>query len=164
MQATNELLPFGLRHYWKGHFLRALPDELVDLSAHHAAQRPTSGFGTVLIEFIGGAPLRVPAEGMAFNQRESRVNASALGIWAGREADVDHVSWARAYAAGLAPYATGAEYVNYMADDVAVDRLPASYGDTKFARLTELKWRYDPDNVFRFNQNIAPTRGAEHPA
>lgn len=156
MQATNDLLPFGLRHYWKGHFLDSLPDELVEMSADHAAHRPDSGFGTVLIEFIGGAPLRVSADATAFNQRWARVNASALGIWADKEADGEHVAWARAYATGIAPHATGAEYLNYMAEDTPVDRLRASYGVTKFGRLQELKQRYDPDNFFRFNQNIQP--------
>jgi FAD/FMN-containing dehydrogenase len=156
MQATNALLPFGLRHYWKGHFLRSLPDHLVEMSVDHVAHRPDSGFGTLLIEFIGGAALRVSAEAMAFNQRQARVNASALGIWANKEADGEHVAWARAYATGIAPHATGAEYVNYMTEDVQGDRLRASYGDTKFARLQELKRQYDPDNVFRFNQNITP--------
>lgn len=157
MQATNALLPFGLRHYWKGHFLRSLPDELIEVSADHITHRPDSGFSTLLVEFIGGAPLRVPAEAMAFNQRDARVNASALGIWAKQEADVENMSWARRYAAAIAPYATGAEYVNYMAENAAADRLRAAYGDANFARLQELKERYDCDNVFRFNQNVKPT-------
>lgn len=157
MQATNALLPFGLRHYWKGHFLGSLPDELVEMSVDHIARRPGAGFSTLLIEFIGGAPLRVPAGAMAFNQREARVNASALGIWANREADREHVEWSQDYAAAIAPQARGAEYVNYMVENVSGDKLRAAYGDTKFVRLQELKARYDPDNRFRFNQNITPS-------
>ncbi|HEX6348538.1 MAG TPA: FAD-binding oxidoreductase [Candidatus Dormibacteraeota bacterium] len=156
MQATNPLLPFGLRHYWKGHFLRSLPDELVALSAAHAQERPESGFATVLIEFINGAPLRVRKEAMAFNQREATVNASALAIWADPEADTDHVRWARSYASAISSEATGVEYVNYMAEDTPVERLRAMYGSEKFARLLALKARFDPGNVFRFNQNIPP--------
>lgn len=156
MQATNPLLPFGLRHYWKGQFLRTLPDELIEMSAEHALHRPEGGFGTILIEFIGGAPLRVSPDAMAFNQREACVNASALGIWLEPGADAEHIAWAREYAARLAPSATGAEYVNYSAADVPLDRLRAAYGDGKFARLQQLKQRYDPGNVFRFNQNIPP--------
>jgi FAD/FMN-containing dehydrogenase len=67
------------------------------------------------------------------------------------------VAWARAYANSIAPYATGAEYVNYLAEQVSSDRLRATYGDAKFARLSRLKARYDPDNLFRFNQNITPS-------
>jgi FAD/FMN-containing dehydrogenase len=130
------------------------------MSVDHVSQRPGSGFGTLLIEFIGGAPLRVSADAMAFNQRQALVNASALGIWTGQEADDEHLAWARDYATGLAPYATGAEYVNYMSEDVQSGRIRASYGDTKFARLQELKRQYDPDNLFRFNQNITPSAKA----
>ena len=157
MQATNALLPFGLRHYWKGRFLDAMDDELVEMSADHIHHRPESGFSTILIEFIGGAPLRVSAGAMAFNHRSARVNASALGIWSQKQADDEHIKWAQAYATGMTPHATGAEYVNYMAEDVPGDRLRTTYGDAKFARLRELKELYDPDNVFRFNQNITPS-------
>ena len=93
MQATNPLLPFGLRHYWKGHFLHDLPDDMVEMSAEHIVNRPASGFGSLLIEFIGGAPLRVPVDSMAFNQRDARVNASALGIWADAANDGAHIVW-----------------------------------------------------------------------
>lgn len=153
---TNPLLPFGLRHYWKGHFLRDLPDELIDESVDHLEQRPSSGFGTLLIEFIDGAPLRVPADSMAFNQRNARVNASALAIWANPAADDLHVAWARDFGVKLAPHAVGAEYINYMAVDVPPDRVRAAYGDVKYARLRDLKRRYDPTNIFRSNQNIPP--------
>jgi FAD/FMN-containing dehydrogenase len=156
MQATNALLPFGLRHYWKGHFLQSMPDELMSFSSEHVARRPDTGFSALLIEFINGAPLRVPVGAMAYQQRDATVNASALAIWTDSAADSEHVAWARAYAAGIAPFATGAEYVNYMAEDAPTDRLRAVYGDAKFARLQALKAIYDPDNIFRFNQNITP--------
>ena len=156
MQATNPLLPFGLRHYWKGHFLRSLPDDLVGLSAAHAQERPESGFATILIEFINGAPLRVQNEAMAFNQREATVNASALAIWADPAADAEHAAWARRYATAISAEATGVEYVNYMSENTPLERLRAIFGPEKFARLQALKARFDPDNVFRFNQNIPP--------
>ena len=93
---------------------------------------------------------------MAFNQRDATVNASALAIWTGTDADAEHIAWARTYTAAIAPHATGAEYINYMADNAGSDRLRAVYGEAKFARLRRLKAQYDPNNVFRFNQNIEP--------
>jgi FAD/FMN-containing dehydrogenase len=156
VQATFPKLPFGLRHYWKGHFLHDLPDGLVDTAVEHINGRPASGFGTLLIEFIGGAPLRVPADAMAFNQRSARVNASALGVWVKPEDDAAHIAWARKFADEIAPLATGAEYVNYMSADASADRVRATFGEAKYARLRELKKKYDPDNLFRFNQNIPP--------
>ena len=156
MQATNGLVPFGLRHYWKGQFMAAFPDEVVAFSAEHLERRPATGLSTILIEFINGAPLRVPVDAMAFNQRGARVNASALAIWLSPDADREHIAWARAYTAGVSPKGGGAEYVNYMAETVHQDRLRAAYGAVKFERLRELKRRFDPDNIFRFNQNITP--------
>ena len=156
MQATNPLLPFGLRHYWKGQFLKSLPDDLVAVSAEHALGRPASGFGTILIEFINGAPTRVPSEVMAFNHREATVNASAIGVWANPEADAEHVTWARNFAAAVAPRAAGGEYVNYMAETAPIERLRAAFGENKFRRLQALKTHWDPENRFRFNQNIPP--------
>jgi len=156
MQATNDVLPFGLRHYWKGRFLPGLSDDQLAHSVAHAQGRPSSGFSAILIEFINGAPLRVPADAMAFNQRDAHVNASALGIWTNPDADDDHIKWARDYTAGLTADAVGAEYVNYMAESVPEDRIRAVYGAAKFERLRQLKREFDPDDVFRFNQNITP--------
>lgn len=68
-----------------------------------------------------------------------------------------HVAWARGFAAKIAPYATVAEYVNYMTADTQGDRVRAAHSDAKYARLRELRKRYVPDNVFRFDQNIPPS-------
>ena len=156
MQATFPVLPFGLRHYWKGHFLKQLPDEAIDASFEHFNTRPKPSLSTLLFEFIGGAPTRVPPESMAFNQRDARFNASALGIWGEQAQDSGQVRWAREFAAMLEPYTAGSSYTNYMSADEPMDRVRAAYGDEKFTRLREIKKRYDPDNVFRFNQNIPP--------
>ena len=158
MQATNPLLPFGLRHYWKGRFLRSLPDELIEASGSHLVMRPP-GFSTILFEFIGGAAHRGDLDAMAFNLREATINASALGIWPRADDDTANAAWVREFASVIAPQATGAEYVNYAATDTPVERLRATYGDAKFARLQALKRRYDPDNLFRFNQNVPPGEG-----
>ena len=156
MQADSELLPFGLRHYWKGHFVRSVPDDLIDASAAHVMARPSNGFGTLLVEFINGAPRRVPVESMAFNERRAVANASALGIWPSPQDDQAHITWSREFAAMAAPYATQTEYMNYMTADTGTDRIRSAFGDSKYERLRELKRRYDPENVFCFNHNIPP--------
>jgi FAD/FMN-containing dehydrogenase len=156
MQATFPLMPFGLRHYWKGHFLTRFPDEGIDESVDRFNARPKPSMSTLLFEFIHGAPTRVPSDSMAFNHRNARQNVSALGIWEDPAQDADQIAWARAYAAMLEPYSTGTTYVNYMTEDEPSDRVRAAYGEAKFARLRDIKKRYDPDNVFRFNQNIPP--------
>ncbi len=156
MQATYGKAPMGLRHYWKGRFLRSLPDEVVRLSIESYERRPQAP-GLILIEAITGAPTRIPNEAMAYNQRDARFNASALGMWTGAADDAEQIAWVRDYAAAVEPYSTaGAGYVNYMAADEPLERVRAVYGVDKFQRLRQIKRRYDPDNFFRFNHNIPP--------
>ena len=155
MQATFAPMPFGLRHYWKGQFLRELPDELIDATIEQFKGRPRPCSSGILFEFISGAPTRVPTEMMAFNQRDARQNVSALGIWEDPAHDGAQIAWARKVGAVLESSATIGPYVNYMTADEPAGRVRAAYGD-KFDRLRQIKQRYDPDNVFRFNQNITP--------
>jgi FAD/FMN-containing dehydrogenase len=156
MQATSALLPFGLRHYWKGQFLAELPNETIDMAVEEFHRRVVPSLSTLLFEFIGGAPTRVPTPAMAFNHRGARFNVSALGIWEDPAQDSGQIDWVRRFAGALTPGSPGAGYVNYMNADEPRDRVRLAYGDVKFDRLRQIKKRYDPDNVFRFNQNISP--------
>jgi FAD/FMN-containing dehydrogenase len=157
MQAIYGKVPFGLRHYWKGHFIRSLPDEVVKLSVETYEGRP-EGLSEILIEPITGAPTRVPNLAMAYNQRDARFNASAMAVWTDPANDAEETAWVRGYAAALEPHSTtGAGYLNYMAADEPIERVRAVYGSDKFERLRQIKRRYDPGNVFRFNHNIPPS-------
>ena len=78
------------------------------------------------------------------------------GIWEDPAQDKAQVEWARRFAAALTPGSAGASYVNYMNADEPSERVRLAYGDSKFDRLRQIKKRYDPENVFRFNQNILP--------
>ena len=134
--------PFGLRHYWKSHFVESLPDELIDQIVGDV----------VLFEPMHGAATRVPGGATAFGRREPCFNASALATWENAATDDQHITWARRTAALLERYSmTGGGYVNYGAPDGPVDRVQAAYGDAIFERLRQAKRRYDPDNLFRFN-------------
>jgi FAD/FMN-containing dehydrogenase len=149
--------PYGEnRHYWKGHFVRELPDELIDelVDRLTALGRPPGG---VLIESIHGAPKDAdPALGVvAF--RSAAFNISALGIWQDPALDAEHIGWTRGTASALEPWsATGGGYVNYMQADEPIERVRAAFGEEAFARLQALKRRYDPENVLRRNQNVPP--------
>lgn len=150
-------IPFGLRHYWKGHFLGEMPDAAVDHTVETFEAAPST-HSVILIEAPHGAASRVPAESAAYAHRDARYNVSAFAIWDEATGDEVNVAWARAYAAGLEPYARGrAEYLNYMGPNEPPERIRAAFGDDAYQRLTRLKDRYDPDNVFRNNQNIPPT-------
>jgi FAD/FMN-containing dehydrogenase len=154
VQRTFAEIPFGLHNYWKGTFIREMPDEGADATME-AFETMTSEHSAILIEAPHGAVRAVPADATAFGQRDARFNASALAIWEPPDDAERHVQWSRAYTNAMAPFATGG-YVNYLGDDASADDVRAAYGAGRFQRLVDLKMKYDPTNMFRFNQNIKP--------
>ena len=149
-------MAFGLRHYWKGHFLRTLDESIIAAIVDSMAERP-DGSSMILLEAIRGAARVEPEGGAAFGQRAATWNASALGIWDDPATDDSHIAWARASADRLAVGSmTGAGYANYAPVDEPIERVRLAFGTERFARLAAIKARYDPDNRFRFNLNIAP--------
>jgi FAD/FMN-containing dehydrogenase len=148
-------MPFGLRHYWKGHFVSQLPDALLDGLAQ--AIDPERRRGSILIEAIHGAASRVSHGATPVGFRDAAFNVSALGIWDDPTADEEQIDWARATAAQAAPYSLqGGGYLNYMQADEPVERVRAAYGAETFERLRAVKRQYDPENTLRFNQNVPP--------
>jgi FAD/FMN-containing dehydrogenase len=148
--------PYGEnRHYWKGHFVRELPDELIDelLQRIVAFGRPP---GHVLIESLHGAPKDVHAELSPITYRRAVFNVSAMAVWTNPDEDEQHIAWARETAAALEPWSLGGGYANYMQADEPLERVRAAFGDGAFERLQALKTQFDPTNVLRRNQNIPP--------
>jgi FAD/FMN-containing dehydrogenase len=145
---------FGLRNYWSGRFVRELPDELIGSTAEQFVEdRLTGG---VLIEPMHGAPARVPGDATAFAGREARWNVTFLSAWTDPTDDEHEIAKARAYSQGLAPWAHGGGYLNYASEAAADDGLETEFGAERLSRLRAVKRRFDPDNIFRFNHNIAP--------
>jgi FAD/FMN-containing dehydrogenase len=156
VQAMNGRLPFGLRHYWKGHFLRALDEPVIAGIVDSLAAHP-GGLGGILLESIRGAANVEPEGGAAFGQRAATWNASALAIWEDAALDDAQIIWARSAAERLAVGSlTGAGYANYAPVDETTERVRLAFGTERFARLAAIKARYDPKNRFRFNLNVAP--------
>jgi len=149
--------PYGEnRHYWKGHFARELPDELIDelLERVVALGRVP---GDILIESLHGAPKDEDAPAGALGFRRAAFNVSAMATWAEPAYDEQHIAWARETAAAIEPWSfAGGGYVNYMQADEPIERVRAAFGEESFERLQALKRRFDPDNVLRRNQNIPP--------
>jgi FAD/FMN-containing dehydrogenase len=147
--------PYGEnRHYWKGHFVRELPDELLDelLERVSALGRPP---GDVLFESLHGAPKDDTIGVVGF--RGAAFNVSATATWQDPADDEESIRWARDTAAAIEPWSsTGGGYINYMQADEPVERVRAAFGAEAFERLQALKRRYDPGNVLRRNQNIPP--------
>lgn len=156
LQARTGILPFGLRHYWKGHFVRDLDTNAVE-TVVQAVESTPPGHSFMLLEAINGQARVEPDGGASFGQRGAAWNVSALGIWEDPADDEANIAWARAAADGLVGSSlTGAGYVNYSTADEPEDRIRAAYGPERLARLVAVKRRYDPANVFCFNHNIRP--------
>jgi FAD/FMN-containing dehydrogenase len=153
--------PYGEnRHYWKGHFIRELADELIDELVARVV-----GFGRppthVLIESLHGAAQDLDGEFGAVGFRRAAFNVSAMAVWRDSTLDAEHIEWARETAAALEPWSlSGAGYVNYMQADEPIERVRAAFGPEAFGRLQALKRQYDPRNVLRRNQNIPPLADA----
>jgi FAD/FMN-containing dehydrogenase len=149
--------PYGEeRTYWKGHFVRELSDELIDVLIERlgALGRPP---GQILIESLHGAAKDGDPGAGAVGFRNAAFNLSAMGAWLDPALDDVGIAWTRETAAAMQPWsAAGAGYVNYMQADEPIERVRAAFGDETFARLQALKARYDPENVLRRNQNVPP--------
>jgi len=149
--------PFGEnRHYWKGHFVRELPDELFDelLQGIVALGRPPGG---LLFESLHGAPKDTDGSTAVVGFRHAAFNVSAMATWEDAALDDQYIAWARDMAAAMEPWSfSGGGYVNYMQADEPIERVRAGFGAEAFERLRALKSRYDPDNVLHRNQNIPP--------
>lgn len=149
--------PYGTnQHYWKGHFVRELPDELLDelLECIVALGRPP---GQIMIESLHGAPKDAQAPPGAVGFRHAAFNVSVMAVWQDPGLDAEQIDWARETAAAVEPWSfSGGGYVNYMQADEPVERVRAAFGAEAFDRLQRLKQRYDPHNVLHRNQNIPP--------
>ena len=143
------------RNYWKGHFVSELPDELIDALLERMGalgRRP----GEILFESLRGAPKRVDPESAALGYRDAAFNVSVMANWTDPAHDEEGIVWARETAAVIEPYSVSGGYANYMQADEPLDRVRAAFGADSFARLQELKRRYDPENLLHRNQNIPP--------
>jgi FAD/FMN-containing dehydrogenase len=150
-------MEWGQRFSMKSSFLASLPETLVREWADHVARVPDGAEGGFSVWAWGRAIAAVPEEDTAFTGRDAAFWAGAEIVWNDGALDDACRSWARAAAATAAPYATAGRYVNDVAE-VGGDVARTIYGDAKYERLVALKRRWDPDNVFRLNQNISTSR------
>jgi FAD/FMN-containing dehydrogenase len=145
---------FGKRRYSKGHYLEQLSDGAIDafLSVATSGVAPLHGG----FQALGGAIAEVADEDSAFSYRSMLVDFGLGTGWTDPREDEKHIAAARRYGAAMEPFASGA-YVNNLGDERDAGVLRA-YTAAKLQKLATLKARYDPDNVFHLNQNIAPSR------
>jgi FAD/FMN-containing dehydrogenase len=147
------LYPTGDQWYWKADFVKEIPDEAVDIHVQFAEQLPT-GKSTMHLYPIDGVASRVPKDATAWNYRDAKWGMVMVGV-SPDPADNEHmIEWTRSYWSALHPYSAGGAYVNMMMEE-GEDRVRASYGE-HYDRLAAIKGKYDPNNLFRVNQNIKP--------
>lgn len=145
------------RHYWKGHFVSEIPDELFDEILKHIGALGRSP-GGIMIESLHGAPKDASAPPGAVGFRRAAFNVSVMAVWQDPALDTEQIGWARQGAAALEPWSySGGGYVNYMQADEPIERVRATFGAETFDRLQKLKQKYDPRNVLHRNQNIPPS-------
>ncbi len=117
-------------------------------------QASTAQVAAAQIRVLGGAAARVPSEATAFAHRQRRLMVNVVAAYASPEEDPVHRGWAEDAAAALRQGGEAA-YVNFLGDEGA-ERVRAAYPGSTWDRLAEVKQRYDPENVFRLNQNVPP--------
>jgi FAD/FMN-containing dehydrogenase len=144
-----------MSNYWSGDFLAEFPDEAIDTFVAHA-QPPVSPLTQVIVVAGGGAIAEVPDEAMAFGNRTSPFNLHYLSMWPPDSSqDQANIDFTRNLAASMKPWTTGRVYLNFIGDE-GLTRVESAYGPEKYGRLRKIKKVWDPDNVFRHNQNIPP--------
>jgi FAD/FMN-containing dehydrogenase len=149
----DALYPAGMQWYWKADFFSDFSDEAVALHVQHGEQLPTL-FSTMHIYPINGAAGRVGKGDTAFSFRDANFAQVIVGVDPDPANNERMIAWARDYWAALHPHSMGGAYVNMIMDE-GPDQVRASYRDN-YPRLAKIKGKYDPDNLFRVNQNIKP--------
>jgi FAD/FMN-containing dehydrogenase len=149
----DPLLTPGQRNYWKSHDFREVSDGLINALIEHARKLPDPNTEIAFAQ-LGGAVSRVPNDATAYGHRDGQFVLNVHGRWESRAKDAACIGWTRDLFQATAPFATGSVYVNFLTQDEG-DRVRAAYG-RNYDRLSQLKNKYDPRNLFRLNQNIRP--------
>ncbi|MGH7731267.1 MAG: FAD-binding oxidoreductase [Candidatus Eiseniibacteriota bacterium] len=152
-QAFDPLLTPGARNYWKSHNLTTLKDEFIG-TVLGAVETLPSPECDVFFGGIGGATTRPAVDSTAYAHRDARYVMNVHGRWQDPADDKRCIAWARDFFKASAPFASGGVYVNFLTDDEG-ERVRNAYGPN-YERLAQVKRRYDPNNLFRVNQNIRP--------
>lgn len=153
--AFDFLFPSGDCYYWKSHFLDALTDAAVDAIIAGIDTRP-SPRSVFALRHMGGAISRIPEDASAYANRGARYNLSLDGVWSDPSDSERNIAWVRRCWDALRRHASGGVYLNFAGLNEDVDALARAGHGRNYARLREVKRRYDPDNRFRGNVNIVP--------
>ena len=145
--------PHGRLHYWKAGWLRDLTDATITTLLNRLQTMPSS-FSGIGLQHMGGAAARIPPAATAFAHRAEQYDMLILSQWADPAESEWNITWTRETFAAMEPHLADAVYVNNLGEEGQA-RVQAAYG-ANYERLAEVKRRYDPDNLFRLNQNVVP--------
>ncbi len=150
----DEAFPPGGNYYGRAPMLREISDELIDLLVDHYA-KATSPLCALILQQLGGA---MALGETAFPHRAASYNLVIIAAWEAGDDPARHIAWARGVADAAAVYTTGASYVNELGreEEEGAAQIKAAFGSS-YNRLASIKAKYDPQNLFRHNQNIKPT-------
>ena len=149
------LYPPGLQWYWRAHFVNELSDEAIAEHVRFGATLP-SMHSTMHMYAINGAASRVGKQDTAWSYRDATWAQVIVGVDPDPANKEKLIRWTKDYHEALRPYSAAGAYVNFLMGDEGGDRVKATYGDN-YARLVAIKNKYDPQNLFRVNQNIKPS-------
>jgi FAD/FMN-containing dehydrogenase len=151
--------PKGRRYYWKSEFLAELQPKLVAGWMEHA-ERIVSPHSAIVVFPIDGALNRLSTDYSAIGNRNAAWLLNITASWETAEQDTPNIEWARAAWRDMRRFSTGGTYVNFLTEEEGDERIHAAYGEN-YGRLVAVKSKWDPDNLFRMNKNIAPERAGQ---
>jgi FAD/FMN-containing dehydrogenase len=152
----DALYPPGLQWYWRADFVNELSDEAIAQHLRFGNALP-SMHSTMHLYPINGAASRVAKSDTAWNYRDATWAQVMVGVDPDPANNEKTIAWTKSYYDALHPYSAGGAYVNFLMGDEGAGRVKATYGDN-YERLVAIKDKYDPNNLFRVNQNIKPSK------
>ncbi len=148
--------PWGLHVYTRALHLQGLSDGAIDTFLEYGTEiAATSPWSQMIIFRHGGAVSRVPEDATAFSHRSTAYMAHPIAGWEDPADTERHLDWIRRFSAAMQTFTTGGVYLNLEGDE-GEDKVRANFSAEKYAKLAALKAKWDPQNLFRLNQNIRP--------
>lgn len=148
--------PKGRRYYWKSEYLPGLEAEMLAKAIEHA-QRIVSPHSAILLFPVAGALNRLPENHSAVGNRDAAFVLNIAASWENAEDDQVNIDWSRAAWRDMRRFSTGGTYVNFLTEEEGDERVHAAYGKN-YDRLVDVKTKWDRENLFRTNKNIAPAK------
>ncbi len=154
LQTLYDVPPVTLSAYARSAFLTELSDDAIGVLIDHASHTPSPTCAFIL-EHLHGEAARKPVDACAFAHRRTGLNLLAISLWLDDAEKDGSIRWIHDLWDAITPHTADAVYVNYLDEDEGERRVRAAYGEN-YDRLARIKRKYDPENLFRLNQNIAP--------